>query len=57
MSRKPFPSIAGLNNIKRILAVSSAKVGNVKSDDLIDESFMRKFDRSGLLDRALVGSL
>jgi NitT/TauT family transport system substrate-binding protein len=57
MSRKPFPSIAGLNNIKRILAVSSAKVGNVKSNDLIDDSFMRKFDRSGLLDRALVGSL
>ncbi len=57
MSRKPFPSIAGLNNIKRILAVSSAKVGNVKSNDLIDDSFMRKFDRSGLLDRALAGSL
>src|SRR6266508_3320079 len=57
MSRKPFPSIAGLNNIKRILTVSSAKVGNVKSNDLIDDSFMRKFDRSGLLDRVLAGSL
>jgi NitT/TauT family transport system substrate-binding protein len=57
MSRKPFPSIAGLNNIKRILAVSSTKVGNVKPEDLIDDNFMRKFDRSGSLDRALAGSL
>jgi ABC-type nitrate/sulfonate/bicarbonate transport system substrate-binding protein len=57
MGRKPFPSVAGLNNIKRILAVSSTKVGNVKPDDLIDDGFMRNFDRSGFLDRALAGSL
>jgi len=57
MIRKPFPSIAGLNNIKRILALSSTKVGSVKPEDLIDDSFMRKFDRSGVLDRALAGSL
>jgi NitT/TauT family transport system substrate-binding protein len=57
MSRKPFPSIAGLNNIKRILAVSNTKAGSVKPDDLIDDSIMRKFDSSGILDRALAGSL
>ena len=57
MNRKPFPSIAGLNNIKRMLAVSSTKVGNVTPEDLIDDHFMRKFDRSGSLDRALAGSL
>jgi NitT/TauT family transport system substrate-binding protein len=57
MTRKPFPSIAGLNNIKRILALSNVKLGNVKPEDLIDDGFMRKFDRSGFLDRALAGSL
>ena len=57
MNRKPFPSIAGLNNIKRMLAVSSTKVGNVTPEDLIDDHFMRKFDQSGSLDRALAGSL
>jgi len=57
MNRKPFPSIAGLNNIKRMLAVSSTKVGNVTPEDLIDDNFMRKLDRSGSLDRALAGSL
>ena len=57
MTRKPFPSIAGLNNIKRILAVSNAKIGNLKPEDLIDDSFMLKFDKIGILDRALAGSL
>jgi hypothetical protein len=40
-----------------MLAVSSTKVGNVTPEDLIDDNFMRKFDRSGSLDRALAGSL
>jgi len=57
MNRKPFPSIAGLNNIKRLLALSNTKAGSVKPDDLIDDGFLRKFDRSGFLDRALAGSL
>jgi ABC-type nitrate/sulfonate/bicarbonate transport system substrate-binding protein len=57
MKRKPFPSIAGLNNIKRMLANSTTKIGNVKPEELIDDSFMLKFDKNGSLDRALTGSL
>jgi hypothetical protein len=57
MKRKPFPSIAGLNNIKRMLANSSTKIGNVKPEELVDDSFMAKFDKNGSLDRALTGSL
>jgi hypothetical protein len=57
MNRKPFPSIAGLNNIKRLLALSNTKAGSVRPDDLIDDGFLRKFDRNGFLDRALAGSL
>ncbi len=57
MNRKPFPSIAGLNNIKRLLALSNTKAGSVKPDDLIDDGFLRKFDRSGFLDRALAGAV
>ena len=57
MSRKPVPSIAGLLNIKRLLALSSPKVADVRVEDLIDDSFIRKFESSGLLDRAMTGSL
>jgi len=57
MGRKPFPSLAGLNNIKRILALSNAKIAAVKTDDLIDVRLLRGFDRDGLLDRAIAGTL
>jgi NitT/TauT family transport system substrate-binding protein len=57
LSRKPYPSKPGLNNIKRMLAISNPKASNVKIDDVVDESFMRKLDSSGFLDRALAGSL
>lgn len=55
--RKPFPSGAGLNNIKRMLVVSNPKAANVKPERLIDDSFLRNFDKSGILDRTLAGSL
>jgi ABC-type nitrate/sulfonate/bicarbonate transport system substrate-binding protein len=57
MSRKPLPSIRGLQNIKRLLALSSSKAGELKVEELIDDSFMRRFEGSGVLDRALAGSL
>jgi hypothetical protein len=36
---------------------SHLELALVKPDDLIDDSIMRKFDSSGILDRALAGSL
>ena len=57
MVRKPFPSVAGLNNIKRMLAVSNPKAANLKPERLIDDSFLRSFDKNGILDRALAGNL
>jgi ABC-type nitrate/sulfonate/bicarbonate transport system substrate-binding protein len=57
LRRKPFPSLAGLNNIKRILALSNSKIAAVKTEELIDDGLLRRFDHTGLLDRALAGSL
>jgi ABC-type nitrate/sulfonate/bicarbonate transport system substrate-binding protein len=57
MTRKPIPSIPGLLNIKRLLAVSNPKVSDIRVEDLVDDSFMRRFESSGLLDRAATGSL
>ena len=57
MSRKPYPSMPGLLNIKRLLAFSNPKAADVKVEDLVEDSLMRKFESSGLLDRALAGSL
>ncbi|HEY1373004.1 MAG TPA: ABC transporter substrate-binding protein [Candidatus Binatia bacterium] len=57
LRRKPFSSLAGLNNIRRILAQSNAKIAAVKTEDLIDDNLLRRFDRAGLLDRAVAGAL
>ncbi len=57
MNRKPYPSVVGLNNIRRLLGVSSPKAADLKAEELIDDRLLRKFDSGGLLDRALAGSL
>jgi hypothetical protein len=57
LRRRPFPSLAGLNNIKRILGQSNAKIAAVKTEELIDDRLLRGYDRSGMLDRAIAGAL
>jgi ABC-type nitrate/sulfonate/bicarbonate transport system substrate-binding protein len=57
MKRKPYPSMPGLFNIKRLLAFSNPKAADVKVEELVEDSLMRRFESSGLLDRALAGSL
>jgi NitT/TauT family transport system substrate-binding protein len=57
LRRKPFPSLSGLNNIKRILAQSNAKIAAVKTEELIDDRLLRGYERGGMLDRAIAGAL
>ena len=57
MNRKPFPSVAGLNNIKRMLSVTNPKAGNVESEKLVEDTLLRNLDKRGILDRALAGTL
>jgi ABC-type nitrate/sulfonate/bicarbonate transport system substrate-binding protein len=51
MSRKPFPSIAGLKNVQRLLKSQNPRIGEINLEDLIDSRFMRKLDESGFIDR------
>lgn len=57
LRRKPFPSLPGLNNIKRILSQSNVKIGAIKTEELIDDRLLRGYDRSGILERAVAGTL
>ena len=36
IERKPFPSLEGLRNIRRLMATQNPKAANVKVEDLID---------------------
>jgi ABC-type nitrate/sulfonate/bicarbonate transport system substrate-binding protein len=51
MARKPFPSIAGLRNVQRLLKTQNPRIGDINLEDLVDSRFMRKLDDSGFIDR------
>ncbi len=55
IERKPFPSLEGLRNIRRLMATQNPKAANVKVEDLIDSRIIRKLDESGYIDRVAAG--
>jgi len=50
LERRPFPSVAGMKNIQRLMKSRNPRMAELKVDELIDASFMRKLDESGFLD-------
>ena len=50
-NRKPYASIAAMQNMRRVMALNDPKVLNVKIEDLADDRFVRKLDESGAIDR------
>ena len=50
-NRKPYASIAAMQNMQRVMALDDPKVLNVKIEDLADDRFVRKLDESGAIDR------
>jgi NitT/TauT family transport system substrate-binding protein len=55
LKRKPYPSLEGLRNAQRLMALQNPKIGTVKLDDLVDARFVRKLDESGFIDRLYNG--
>jgi len=51
LNRKPYPSLEGLRNAQRLMALQNPKIVILKIEDLIDSRFVRKLDESGLIDR------
>ena len=51
IDRKPFPSLDGLRNIRRLMATQNPKAANVKVEDLIDSRLIRKLDENGYIDK------
>jgi NitT/TauT family transport system substrate-binding protein len=51
LDKKPIPSIQGLRNIQRFLQTRNPKVGEVKIEELIDDSIVRELDKSGYFER------
>ena len=51
VDRKPFASLEGLRNAQRLLQTRNPKVGEVKTDSVIDNRLMKKLDDSGFIDK------
>src|SRR5262245_33322244 len=46
---KPYPSLEGLKNMQRLLALQNPRLADVNPANLMDTSFMRKLEESGFL--------
>jgi ABC-type nitrate/sulfonate/bicarbonate transport system substrate-binding protein len=51
LNRKPYPSVEGLRNAQRLMAMQNPKIATIKVEDLVDARFVRKLDESGFIDR------
>ncbi|MGH7874259.1 MAG: hypothetical protein ACREQO_18870 [Candidatus Binatia bacterium] len=51
LEKRPHASLEGVRNVQRLMASSNPRVGEVKLEEIIDRSIMRKLDDSGFIDR------
>ena len=48
---KPYPSVAGLENLQKFMKTQDPRVGNIKAEALNEPRFIRKLEESGFLDK------
>jgi NitT/TauT family transport system substrate-binding protein len=53
LDRKPYPSLAGLRNIQRLMKRLNPKVDKIEVGELVDDRFLRTLDRTGFIDKVL----
>jgi len=53
--KKGFVVVDGLKNIQRFMKARNPKIGEINLDRLIDESILRDFEKTGVLEQALSG--
>ena len=53
IDRKPYPSLAGLRNMQRLMKLLNPKVEKIKVEDLVEDRFLRALDQSAFIDNLL----
>jgi hypothetical protein len=56
LEKKPYPSLEGMRNVQRLMQSSNPRVGEIKLEEIIDRSIMRKLDDSGFIDRTFAAA-
>lgn len=52
VEKKPFPAADGLRNAQRLMKLRTPKIGEIKTDSIVDGRILRRLDDSGFIDRA-----
>jgi ABC-type nitrate/sulfonate/bicarbonate transport system substrate-binding protein len=55
VERKPIPSLDGMRNIRRLMALLNPKAASVKIEELVDGRLIHKLDDSGFIDKVGAG--
>ena len=55
LNRKPYPSLDGLRNAQRLMALQNPKIAGLKVEELIDSRFVRRLDENGFIDQLYSG--
>ncbi len=50
LDRKPYPTVAGVRNVQRLMKLRNPNVEKVTVEELIDDRFLKKLDESGFID-------
>ena len=56
LEKKPYPSLEGVRNVQRLMLSSNPRVGEIKLEEIVDRSFVRKLDDSGFIDRVFAAA-
>ena len=51
LEKKPHPSLEGVRNVQRLMLNSNPRVGEIKLEEIVNRSIMRKLDDSCFIDR------
>ena len=51
LDRKPYPSLAGMKNIQRLVKLREPRLANINVESIVDNSLMEKLDSNGFIDQ------
>jgi ABC-type nitrate/sulfonate/bicarbonate transport system substrate-binding protein len=51
LEKRPHPSMDGVRNVQRLMQLSNTRIGEVKLEEVVDRSLMRKLEDTGFIDR------
>lgn len=49
--RKPYVSMEGLRTLQRLMKTQNPRIGDVKAENLVDSSVVKKLDDNGFFER------